>query len=104
MKPLKLILACRNAEKARDAVKQIQGSTNFREIEAWSLDLASFASTQAFVQRFVDSGMPLDILVSNAGLGGMRDWAESGDGYEIMYVLLLLLSSLPFPLLPSPPS
>eukprot|EP00026_Physarum_polycephalum_P011688 Phypoly_transcript_11929.p1 GENE.Phypoly_transcript_11929~~Phypoly_transcript_11929.p1 ORF type:complete len:385 (+),score=63.88 Phypoly_transcript_11929:127-1155(+) len=83
MKPQKLILACRNAEKAQAAVDSIKSSTNFHDIEAWSLDLASFASTQAFAKKFLDSGLPLDILVSNAGLGVSPTWTESDDGHEI---------------------
>lgn len=82
MKPKKLILACRNSEKAQEALKRIVDATGFRDIEAWSLDLASFASVQAFAKRFLDSGMALDILVSNAGLGAPA-WEETEDGYEI---------------------
>ena len=96
MKPRKLILACRNAEKAKVAVDTIQTATNFHDIEAWSLDLVSFASTQAFAKKFLDSGMPLDILVSNAGVGAFPDWIESDDGYEVTYVFFLLSSLLLF--------
>jgi retinol dehydrogenase-12 len=82
MKPKKLILACRNAEKAQNALKTIETATNFHDIEVWLLDLSSFESTQAFAKKFNDSGLPLDILVSNAGLG-VGPWVETPDGYEI---------------------
>jgi retinol dehydrogenase-12 len=92
MKPRKLILACRNAEKAQAALKQIETATSFHDIEAWSLDLASFASTQAFAKTFLDSGMPLDILVSNAGLG-VAPWVISEDGHELLYDFFKLISN-----------
>lgn len=85
MKPRKLILACRNAEKAQAAVKGIQDATKFHDIEAWQLDLASFASVQEFTKKFLATGLPLDILVSNAGIGVSRDWVTTNDGYEITY-------------------
>jgi len=82
MKPKKLILACRNLEKAESAKKSIETATNFHDVETWQLDLASIASTQAFAKKFNDAGLPLDILVSNAGLG-VGPWVETADGYEI---------------------
>jgi len=47
------------------------------------LDLASFASVRAFTTRFNNSGLPLDILVSNAGIAS-TDWVSTADGYEII--------------------
>lgn len=102
-KPQKLILACRNAEKAQNAVKRIKDATNFADLEAWSLDLSSFASTQAFAKKFLDSGLPLDVLVSNAGLGAAHNWVTSDDGYEITtqvnHIANVLLISLLHPAL-----
>jgi retinol dehydrogenase-12 len=89
MKPRKLIMACRNSEKAQAAVKSIQDASNFREVEAWSLDLASFASVQEFAKKFLATGLPLDVLVSNAGVG-TQEWATTTDGYEVVYVFLHL--------------
>jgi NAD(P)-dependent dehydrogenase (short-subunit alcohol dehydrogenase family) len=62
-------------------------------IKTWQLDLASFASTQAFAKKFNESGLPLDILVSNAGLGH-GPWVETADGYEITYVFYSFFSIL----------
>eukprot|EP00026_Physarum_polycephalum_P009879 Phypoly_transcript_10016.p1 GENE.Phypoly_transcript_10016~~Phypoly_transcript_10016.p1 ORF type:complete len:346 (+),score=65.47 Phypoly_transcript_10016:277-1314(+) len=82
MNPAKLILACRNLDKANSAKNIIEDATNFHSIEAWQLDLASFASTQAFAKKFNETGLPLDLLVSNAGVGpGAR--VQTVDGYEI---------------------
>jgi retinol dehydrogenase 12 len=91
MKPKLLILACRDLEKANAALKTIQDETKFDKIEAWQLDLASFASVQAFASRFLATGLPLDILCSNAGIGGD---VLTDDGYEITLVSLSLSPSL----------
>lgn len=102
MKPKKLILACRNVEKAESAKKSIETATNFHDIEVWQLDLASFESTKAFAKKFNDSQLPLDILVSNAGLGA-GPWVETSDGYEIItqvnHICNALLISLLHPAL-----
>ena len=59
-------------------------------LQIWQLDLASVASTLAFAKKYNESGLPLDLLVSNAGLG-MGPWVETEDGYEITYVSLSML-------------
>ena len=87
MNPRKLILACRNAEKAHEAIKAITDATNFRELEFMRLDLASFASVQEFATQFNATGLPLDILVSNAGIGVSKEWVTTADGVEVSYVL-----------------
>ncbi len=84
MKPRKLILSCRNIDKAKAAEDSIKLATGFEAIETWKLDLASFASVRAFAKRFIDSQEPLDLLVSNAGLVS-TEWAKSEDGFEITY-------------------
>lgn len=84
MNPKKLILACRNIEKGNAALESIKAATKIgSQIELWSLDLASFASVQAFTDKFLQTGWPLDILVSNAGLGASQEWVITDDGYEI---------------------
>lgn len=81
MNAKKIILACRSEERGNAALKSIKESTNYSgEMEVWQLDLSSFENVNAFTSRFIKSGLPLDILVSNAAVSG--DWAETKDGYE----------------------
>jgi retinol dehydrogenase 12 len=51
--PRKLILACRNLEKGKAAVKSINKSERAPDdiVETWQLDLASFDSVKNFAKR-----------------------------------------------------
>jgi len=97
MKPAKLILACRNAEKAQRALSEIQAATGYTQGEVWELDLTSFDNVKSFAKRFNSTGLALDVLVSNAGINH-QGWTETKDGFEIITqvnhlanVLLVLL-------------
>lgn len=101
MKPRLLILACRNMEKAKEAAEQIKKDTGCTTIELEELDLASFASAKAFAQRILARNIPIDILVSNAGVAGFAGWQVTKDGYEIQLQVnhlsnvLMVLSLVP---------
>lgn len=84
MKPAKLILAIRSIEKGKAAaLRMIEETKETRSdvIDVWGLDMASFASVQAFTQR-VETLPRLDIAVLNAGIS-TRAWNTTGDGYEV---------------------
>lgn len=83
MKPQTLILACRNVEKAKEAADSIKSETGCTTIEIEELDLASFASTIAFVNRILARNIAIDVLISNAGIASLSDWVVTKDGYEI---------------------
>jgi len=53
MNPSLLILACRNLEKANDAIARIKEATGFSRMEALLLDLASFESVRSFARSFL---------------------------------------------------
>lgn len=86
MNPKRLILACRNAEKANAAVAKIKDELKFENVEAWHLDLASFKSVTAFAQRYNDLQIPLDIFISNAGVVS-RSWTETENSLEVTYAV-----------------
>ncbi len=84
MKPAKLILAVRSIEKGQEAaLRMIDETKETRSdiVEVWQLDMASFASVQAFAKR-VETLPRLDIVVLNSGVN-TRVWDTTGDGYEI---------------------
>lgn len=63
-----VIAAVRNPAKMEAVLEEIKASTRPDvDIEIWQLDLSSFASTQAFAHKFLDSGKPLHVLINNAG-------------------------------------
>jgi NAD(P)-dependent dehydrogenase (short-subunit alcohol dehydrogenase family) len=101
MNPSTLILACRNKEKATQAVENITKATGFSNIVIEELDLSSFASVKAFSNRILAKGIAIDILVSNAGIAAHDGWVVTKDGYEIQLQVnhlsnvLLVLSLIP---------
>ncbi|RUP08581.1 hypothetical protein BC936DRAFT_140119, partial [Jimgerdemannia flammicorona] len=100
MKPAKLILACRNAGKAKKAASEIKTATGFQDIEPWDLDLASFASVRAFARRFDESGLQLHVLLNNAAVV-MPPEFRTGDGFEttlqVNHLSTMLLTLLLLP-------
>lgn len=62
----KVILACRNLEKAEKAKEQIEAATRRKGVvEVWQLDLASFDSIKLFAEWTTKLDR-LDIVVNNA--------------------------------------
>ncbi|KAI0790815.1 hypothetical protein C8Q75DRAFT_806195 [Abortiporus biennis] len=81
MRPERLILACRTLEKGKVAVSQIESETGYSKGEAWALELSSFSSVLAFVERFEKEDVPLDILVDNAAIATFT-YEQTADGWE----------------------
>ena len=64
-----LVLACRNDEKATKAVDQLKRLTENDQIEAISLDLASFSSVRQFETEMAQRNLPpLGAIICNAGV------------------------------------
>ncbi|KAF6763188.1 hypothetical protein DFP72DRAFT_526448 [Ephemerocybe angulata] len=81
MKPGKIVLACRNEAKGKAALDKLQEDTGYITGELWLIDLTSFASVVAFVDRYEREGGRLDILVANAGVVDFK-YKETIDGWE----------------------
>ena len=79
----RVILACRNEEKAKDAARDIITETGSNQVVVRIVDLASFESVRAFAKLINETEERLDILVNNAGLGGPYRVTE--DGYESIF-------------------
>ena len=79
----RVILACRDEEKAKDAARDIITETGSNQVVVRIVDLASFESVRAFAKLINETEERLDILVNNAGLGGPYRVTE--DGYESIF-------------------
>ena len=79
----RVILACRNEEKALKAAQEIIAKTKSDIVVVRILDLASFESVREFAKRINESEDRLDILVNNAGFGG--SYRVTKDGYESIF-------------------
>ncbi|KAJ1820105.1 hypothetical protein LPJ60_003394 [Coemansia sp. RSA 2675] len=79
------ILACRNAEQAKEAVERLERQTGLENrFEVMVLDLASLESVSAFVEQFKARDCFLDVLVNNAGLM-MSPYGKTKDGIELQF-------------------
>jgi short-subunit dehydrogenase len=102
-----MILACRNppptenhpdsvvAECVIEAKKFDHKST----IEWWIFDGADLETVEAFAQRWLQTGRPLDILCNNAGMGsspGGSDVVLTKDGFEIIHQVCTFLCKTAF--------
>jgi len=78
-----VVLACRNAAKASEAVHSLIRETNNTNITSMELELASLASVRNFVTQFIAADYPpLYSLVCNAGLIMVDKTYYTRDGFE----------------------
>jgi NAD(P)-dependent dehydrogenase (short-subunit alcohol dehydrogenase family) len=77
-----VVLACRNADKARGAVEAITSASPGARVSAMSLDLASLKSVRAFAAELAEKHGRLDVLINNAGLMAIPK-ALTEDGFEM---------------------
>eukprot|EP01130_Rhizamoeba_saxonica_P003934 TRINITY_DN1628_c0_g1_i2.p1 TRINITY_DN1628_c0_g1~~TRINITY_DN1628_c0_g1_i2.p1 ORF type:complete len:323 (-),score=54.82 TRINITY_DN1628_c0_g1_i2:231-1199(-) len=79
-----VIMACRTIEKAEKMRLKIIADTNNDNVEILPLDLGSFQSVREFVQLFLEKGLPLHILINNAGVMMTPQWTtEDGIEYQM---------------------
>lgn len=81
----KVILACRNMEKAEAAKEDIMKETDNQNVLTMQLDTSSLASVRAFAERFIESGEKVSVLVNNAGISPMGNSGVTEDGFELVF-------------------
>ncbi len=77
------LLACRSRDRTEPVIANIRAETGNEAVEFLELDLASFDSIRACTARFVDRGLPLHLLINNAGVAGIR--GLTNDGFELTF-------------------
>lgn len=78
----KVILACRDVEKGREAQTDINASTRRQGVvDVWELDLASFQSVKTFCHRANTELERVDIVIENAGVA-IGTYVEIDGGFE----------------------
>ncbi len=78
----RVIMACRNLDKANVAADAIRQSRPQGDIEVVSLDLASLKSVRSFASEFLEKSTHLDLLINNAGLMAINE-NRTEDGFEM---------------------
>ena len=76
-----VVAAGRSEPLCMEVVDQIRAAGG--SAEYLHLDLASLASSRLAAESFVKTGRSLDVLIDNAGVGGVRGLTE--DGFEIAF-------------------
>ncbi|KAJ8023121.1 Retinol dehydrogenase 13 [Holothuria leucospilota] len=78
----KVILACRNLDKAKSAQEEIIKASNNSNVSIVELDLASLESVRKCAEKVNKEEERLDILINNAGIMACPRW-ETKDGFEM---------------------
>ncbi|XP_031414706.1 dehydrogenase/reductase SDR family member on chromosome X isoform X2 [Clupea harengus] len=84
-----VIIAGNVEEEGLEAVTKIRGQTKEGKVEFLFLDLSSLHSVRQFAQRFKATGLPLHVLVNNAGVMMVPE-SQTEDGYELQFGLNFL--------------
>ena len=83
-----VVIACRDVEKGREAVKRLTAQTQYKEIEAMTLDLASLESVRNFVRHYgSELRPPLRAIVCNAATQIVTGRTYTGDGFETTFAV-----------------
>src|ERR1700685_3407910 len=77
-----VVLACRDLEKGKSALARLKGEVPEARAELEWLALASLDSWRNFAARELASGLPLDLLLNNAGVMAPPQRLETVDGFE----------------------
>ncbi|KAJ8031750.1 WW domain-containing oxidoreductase [Holothuria leucospilota] len=68
----RVIIACRSEERATDNTTVKTDAMPDLNVKYMNLDLASLESTATFARQYKESGLPIHVLICNAGLGVNR--------------------------------
>lgn len=100
----KVILACRNVRRCEVAKEQIIEFSGNKDIYCRQLDLTSLASVREFCNEILRTEKRLDVLINNAGAGGLGNYKTADGlqvGMQVNYFAPFLLTCLLLPLLKS---
>lgn len=83
----KVVMACRNLEKSRQALQEIIEITKNYRVDLLQLDVSSFKSIADFCSGFKESYGRLDVLINNAGYfkHGEKNYQLSPDNIELSF-------------------
>jgi NAD(P)-dependent dehydrogenase (short-subunit alcohol dehydrogenase family) len=80
-----VVLACRDEARGSAALRRIGAEAPGAKLELALLDLASLASVREVAARELDKGLPLDLLINNAGVMAPPQRLETGEGFELQF-------------------
>lgn len=80
-----VLLGCRNKARGEAALWRLKAEVPEASAEVVVIDLASMKSICTFVGLELELGVPLDLLVNNAGVMAPRLRLETADGFELQF-------------------
>jgi NAD(P)-dependent dehydrogenase (short-subunit alcohol dehydrogenase family) len=80
-----VLLGCRDRAKGEAALARMRAVDPRANAEVAVLDLASLQSVRAFAEAELALGVPLDLLVNNAGVYAPKTRLETADGFELQF-------------------
>ena len=84
-KEYRIILACRNEEKALKAKEEIIRETGNENIETLKLDTSLLSSVKNFAEAFIEKYGTVDVLINNAGISPMAASGKTAEGFEVVF-------------------
>ncbi|HEY9214338.1 MAG TPA: SDR family NAD(P)-dependent oxidoreductase [Ancylobacter sp.] len=76
----RVIVPARDVERAREAIAKIGGG-----MEVQPMDLTDPQSIDDFARDFVESGLPLHLLINNAGIMALPELKRDAHGNELQF-------------------
>lgn len=70
---------------ARDVDRATANLASVGMAEVWPMDLLDPGSIDTFAKRFLDTGLPLDILINSAGIMAVPTLERDGRGHELQF-------------------
>jgi NAD(P)-dependent dehydrogenase (short-subunit alcohol dehydrogenase family) len=80
----RVVLACRDEVRGREAVARLIAAVPDADVELRSLDMASLASIRSFAEDIQAAYPALDLLINNAGVMAIPR-RETADGFEMQF-------------------
>lgn len=89
----RVVLGCRTQLKSDEASASLRNQTSVSvdSVIAEVIDVSALDSVRSFASRFLQSGLPLHVLVNNAGIWGSHSGKaatsrqQSTDGFELIF-------------------
>jgi NAD(P)-dependent dehydrogenase (short-subunit alcohol dehydrogenase family) len=78
----RVVLACRDAERGKQAADRIRAGLPTADLDVAELNLASMNSVRGFADSWVG---PLDLLINNAGVMAPPKPVRTEDGFELQF-------------------
>ena len=83
-KDSRVILACRNLEKAEKAKEEIINETGNDNIEIGIIDTSSLTSVRKFAKEYIEKFGTVDVMINNIGISPMHS-GMTEDGFELVF-------------------